>query len=1016
MIRNVTDDEIKLAMFSNGENKALGPDGIKEGLHELVSMNQSAFVSGRRISDNILLNQELMHNYHRSSGPPRCAFKIDIQKAYDTVDWHFSELILKGFGFHPTMIEWIMTCVSMTSYSLCINGNLHGYFKGKRGLRQGSIIDVTSYKLQIYAFADDLFIFSRGETRSAKVIMESLNLFRDMSGLVASLTKSTPFFCNVPDHVKYAILAIMPFEEGSLPVWLRVKHLAKMHQVNSRWDDIYDWLIPRAKSNLARSVIGKLLVAASAYFIWDIPLTKNNWCNSSPLCDKFSPREIASAGFSIDNKVGQLVRDDAWYWQDRDGAATPFSVNVVWEDLRPRQASANWSDLAWTEPDSHNHLFFECSYTMQVWNKVNMKVVMCSRASNWNQIIDRFLPVAEKKTMENVIDILILAASMLTFKYKRKAHLERLIAAWDFPISLLDMAGLGHVLNIEDITYYLIPISKDRLTAASLGEISSGDVTGYAKPPLETSFLGQWVVDNLNAGVAAMQLQLMPNDKVVWFDTTALGPSALKLQPEGNCPLNPDIKNQPDCYAHAVAYDWKTSQVKPLTIKGDAWCSSGNLWPNGNLVATGGTFSGGKAIRVLANDDPNADFVNKLDVLAETRWYSSNQVLQDGSSVVVGGRDSYSYEIVPPQLDFQPKRFDLPFLKQTTEPPMGPGRPVENNLYPFLFLLPDGNIFMFANNRAISFCAFTGKVIIEYPELPGGSRNYPPSGMSAMFPLKLTPDNQGISAEIVVCGGNVPNAYKVVDARHVTEKQFLPALKDCHRIQPLKPNPTWEDEQDMPSPRTMGDLLLLPTGDLLMHNGAQKGCSGWEDSTDANFTPLLYTPFKPMGNRFKELTPTNIARMYHSASALLPDTKVLVAGSNMHEKYTFYGEFPTELRVEKFLPPYLDPRLDDDRPEIDEQSTEKVLKYGKQFKVAVKVKSKQNLELGDVMVTMLYPPFTTHGFSQNQRLLVPTMTTIDNNVITLFAPANGIVSPPGYYILFVNYLGVPGKGIWVHID
>lgn len=58
---------------------------IKEGLDDIVSDNQSAFVLGCSISDNILLTQELMHNYHLNKGPPICAFKIDIQKAYDTV-------------------------------------------------------------------------------------------------------------------------------------------------------------------------------------------------------------------------------------------------------------------------------------------------------------------------------------------------------------------------------------------------------------------------------------------------------------------------------------------------------------------------------------------------------------------------------------------------------------------------------------------------------------------------------------------------------------------------------------------------------------------------------------------------------------------------------------------------------------------------------------------------------------------------------------------------------------------
>ncbi|KAL4572241.1 hypothetical protein LXL04_019011 [Taraxacum kok-saghyz] len=539
----------------------------------------------------------------------------------------------------------------------------------------------------------------------------------------------------------------------------------------------------------------------------------------------------------------------------------------------------------------------------------------------------------------------------------------------------------------------------------------------YTTPPLETNFLGEWAIDNPNAGVAAMQIQLMPNDKVVWFDTTSLGPSGIKMQPEGNCPLNPDANNQPDCFAHAIAYDWKTSKVRTLTLQGDAWCSSGNLWPNGNLIATGGTFSGDKAVRMIPNsDDPTADFDTRLNALADVRWYSSNVVLPDGSAVVLGGRGSYSYEILPPSLDFKPRRFDFPFLEQTTTPPLGPGRPVENNLYPFQFLLPDGNIFLFANNRAICFEPQTAKIVREYPTLPGGSRNYPPSGQAALLPLKLTADNQVVNTEIVICGGNSPNAYQLVDARHVAEKEFMPALRDCHRIQPLKPDAAWVDEQEMPSGRVMGDLLALPTADLLMINGAQAGTAGWDDATDANLTPLLYSPTKPMGNRFKPLNPTTIARMYHSCSALLPDTRILVAGSNSHQFYTYNAKFPTELRVEKFNPPYLDPALDPNRPIIDAKATDVVLKYGQPFKITAALQSKDNLVLGEIKVTLVYPPFTTHGYSQNQRLIIPALTSIKDNVINAVAPGGGTVTPPGYYMLFVNRLGVPGPGIWVHIE
>jgi hypothetical protein len=160
----------------------------------------------------------------------------------------FLRSILIGFGFHPKMVDWIMVCVSTTSYSICVNGDLHGWFQGKRGLRQGDplspylftlVMEVLtlilqkkvaiSVKFQFHhlceqqriinlCFADDLFLFSRGHPESVNVIMQALEDFKNVSGLVPSIPKSTAFFCNVPSVLKAMILQSMPFAEGSLPV------------------------------------------------------------------------------------------------------------------------------------------------------------------------------------------------------------------------------------------------------------------------------------------------------------------------------------------------------------------------------------------------------------------------------------------------------------------------------------------------------------------------------------------------------------------------------------------------------------------------------------------------------------------------------------------------------------------------------------------------------------------------------------------------------------------------------
>ncbi|GKA66743.1 putative RNA-directed DNA polymerase, partial [Tanacetum coccineum] len=284
---------------------------IKGSLNDLISPNQSAFVPGRRISDNILLTQELMHNYHLDRGAPRCAFKVDIQKAYDTVDWDFLKLTLGAFGFHPRMVAWIMECVTSTSFSICINGSLHGYFKGKRCLRQGDplspylftlimevltlmlhrrVRDSERYTYHRYCsklelinlcFADDLFLFAHGDVHSAKVIMESLDEFKFASGLTPSLPKSTAYFCNVLNHVKIAILHVLPFEEGQLSVkYLGVPLVSSrlvyrdcrelIEKVRGR---INDWknksLSAAGRLQLIRSVLG-LLKRGRAKVLWDL--------------------------------------------------------------------------------------------------------------------------------------------------------------------------------------------------------------------------------------------------------------------------------------------------------------------------------------------------------------------------------------------------------------------------------------------------------------------------------------------------------------------------------------------------------------------------------------------------------------------------------------------------------------------------------------------------------------------------------------------------------------------------
>lgn len=87
--------------------------------------------------------QEIVRNYHNVGGNPRCAIKVDLQKAYDLVQWQFLFDALSAMQFPDLMIGWIKECVCTVHFSISMNGFLDGYFDGEQGLR-GDLISLLS--------------------------------------------------------------------------------------------------------------------------------------------------------------------------------------------------------------------------------------------------------------------------------------------------------------------------------------------------------------------------------------------------------------------------------------------------------------------------------------------------------------------------------------------------------------------------------------------------------------------------------------------------------------------------------------------------------------------------------------------------------------------------------------------------------------------------------------------------------------------------------------------------------
>jgi mannosylglycoprotein endo-beta-mannosidase len=292
-------------------------DRLASILPNLISEEQKGFIHGRNIKDCLCIASEAANLIHNKAHGGNLILKIDVAKAFDTLEWSFLLKVLKVYGFNEKFCNWILVILKSAFLSISINGKSQGYFNCSRGVRQGDPLSpllfclaeevlsrgitrlVSQGNLQLIKgtrdvcvpshsfYADDLLIFCKGYLSGLRALKELFETYALASGQVINNLKSTIIAGAISPSRLDDIVQLLQFNTGSLPFnYLgvpifkgrpKVVHLQpiadKVKLKLAAWKA--SLLSIAGRVQLVRSVIQSMLTYSISLYSWPVSLLRD---------------------------------------------------------------------------------------------------------------------------------------------------------------------------------------------------------------------------------------------------------------------------------------------------------------------------------------------------------------------------------------------------------------------------------------------------------------------------------------------------------------------------------------------------------------------------------------------------------------------------------------------------------------------------------------------------------------------------------------------------------------------